>query len=71
MEWAGLGKGMPQVPPPSSQGQLWGLQAGQANGPPRGRSPPPGPWVGGQLCHHGIRAAATRPQARPRGTHLR
>ena len=59
----GHAPGAPSILP----GTALGLQAGQANGPPRGRSPPPGPWVGGQLCHHGIRAAATRPQAQPPG----
>lgn len=35
--------GAPSVLP----GMALGLQAGQANGPPRGRSPPLGPWVRG------------------------
>lgn len=63
----GHAPGAPSVLP----GTALGLQAGQANGPPWGRSPPLGPWVGGQLCRHGTQAATPRPQARPRGTHLR
>ena len=63
----GHAPGAPSILP----GMALGLQAGQANRPPQGRSPPLGPWVGGQLCCHGTRAAGPRPQAQPCGTHLR
>ena len=73
MQWAGPGKGAPQVPPtPVLPGTALGLQAVPANRPPPppGQVSTPGPWVGGQLCHQGIRAAASRPRPGP-GTHLR
>lgn len=47
MEWAGLGKGTPQVPPPSSQGQLSASRLARQTDPPGAGHRPRVPGSGG------------------------